>query len=372
MDILECGDESRRKSFVDEFDHTEVETLMNQLNVIRATQHPHCLVCGGEGEPLYEAMQDRLYGASGTWTLTKCKSAGCSLVWLDPMPDRRDIAKAYSNYYTHESVVLKKGRLSRLNDMAVEGYLDLMYGYPASGRRWVKQTLGGLFFLLPGRRIDADFSVMWLKNTSGGRLLDVGCGSGDMLMRTQKLGWNVQGLDFDPQAVEAACKKGLNVKLGSFSEQDFTSDSFDVVTMSHVFEHVHDPVALLEFCKRVLKPGGRLILVTPNNESLLHNIYRKNWKPLEPPRHLYLFNSATLATLAKRAGFSDVAVKTIIRDANGIFLGSQSLKYTGKYDMSKLQPLRLRLLATWIQVFEWIVRFFMRNSGEEILLITRK
>jgi SAM-dependent methyltransferase len=79
--------------------------------------------------------------------------------------------------------------------------------------------------------------------------------------------------------------------------------SYDLVTMWHVLEHLHDPLATLSQCRRVLKPGGVLMVEVPNVSSLCSGIFRSYWAPLEAPRHLYQFTSATLRTLLVTAGF---------------------------------------------------------------------
>lgn len=339
---------------------------------IAAAPCPTCYVCGSAGGKLYEGMQDRLFDAPGFWDLKKCTHPKCGLIWLDPMPTKEDIGKAYSSYYTHGGDVLGKSWLNKLSDSAVEGYLAVRYEYSRLNLPLRKKILGLLLFLHPGRKADADFSVMWLKSIPGGRLLEVGSGSGVMLKHLQELGWDVQGVDFDPWAVKTAKEKGVKVNLGSLEEQDFPEASFDAVIMSHLIEHVHDPVSLLAASRRVLKAGGKLTVVTPNNRSLWHKLFGHHWMSLDPPRHLNLFSVDALRTLTERAGFQKIEVRTVIRDANGIFVGSRSIKRTGRHDMERIQPLMMRIYSRWAQIFEWIAQIFFPESGEDILLIAEK
>lgn len=232
--------------------------------------------------------------------------------------------------------------------------------------------LGLLLYLHPGRRIDADFSVMWLDYVHGGRLLEVGSGSGGMLKRFQDLGWDVQGVDFDSQAVKSAQGKGVKVNQGSLEEQDFPESNFDAVVMSHLIEHVHDPISLLAASRRILKQGGKLTVVTPNNRSLWHRLFGSHWMSLDPPRHLHLFSPDSLRILAERAGFQRIEVRTVIRDANGIFVGSRAIKRTGRHDMERMQPVWMRLYSRWAQMFEWAMQVVIPESGEDILLIAEK
>lgn len=110
----------------------------------------------------------------------------------------------------------------------------------------------------------------------------------------RQLGWHVEGLDLDPTAVKVASSRGLAIHLGSLKEQNFPDQSFDPVVSSHVIEHVHDPVGLLGECRRILRPDGKLVIITPNIASWGHAWFRSNWLALDPPRHLHLFKATSL------------------------------------------------------------------------------
>src|SRR5258708_36641931 len=97
----------------------------------------------------------------------------------------------------------------------------------------------------------------------------------------RRLGGDAEGVDVDPLAVENARARGLPVRLGDLAAQRYPADHFDAIYMSHVIEHVHDPVALLSECRRVLKVGGRLVALTPNVESWGHRRFQRAWAPLD-------------------------------------------------------------------------------------------
>ena len=256
----------------------------------------------------------------------------------------------------------------------MEGYLASKYGYRGGSLSALKKLLGMLVYLRPGRQADLDFRLMYLPARPDGRLLDVGCGSGWLLKRMQDLGWRVEGVDFDPVAVENARSARLRVRLGTLEAQQYHDNHFDAITMSHLIEHVYDPLRVLCECYRILKPGGRLVVVTPNGESWGHRIFKQCWRGLEPPRHLYIFNVRSLRYLAERVGFSKFKISTTVRDANGIFIASRSIQRTGKHVMGSPQPQPwvVSICAKGVQLVEWAILKMKPNVSEEIALVAEK
>jgi len=161
-------------------------------------------------------------------------------------------------------------------------------------------------------RREADAAVRCLPAVPQGRLLDVGCGSGEWLLEMRQRGWTVEGFDFDDSAVKLARQKGLKVECGSLEDRNYPADCFDAVTLNHVIEHVPDPVRTLAECARILKPEGKLVLFTPNNSSLGHLLFREGWRGLEPPRHLHIFSMKSLRRTLTAAGFHEMTILPFI------------------------------------------------------------
>lgn len=265
----------------------------------------HCPVCDSERRNLLHAdLTDRVfYCAPGTWKLYTCLN--CSCAYLDPRPTLETIHLAYQRYYTH---ALKRtnghGSLNGLRQI----YVALTNGY----RNWrfgtsfrPTSTLGIIaIWLMPYKRnfYEREFRHLPLP-IPGARLLDVGCGDGRFLKLAQAAGWEVFGCDPDPVTATAAKENGIEIRQGGVEAFSDMLGSFDVITMSHVIEHLHDPKGVSKEVYRLLKPGGIFWIETPNIQSYGHDDFAQHWRGLEPPRHLILFNWNALEWMLKNVGF---------------------------------------------------------------------
>lgn len=345
--------------------------------IIRSIPTPLCICCQSRGTYLYRNLKDRLFDVAGEWHFKKCNNKQCGLIWQDPMPIEKDLHLAYKTYYTHQDTKLTKPNVIKklLRNFFAhikQGYLANKYGYLKNETCLFVKLIGFFLYIDPGRRSWVDSEVFYLPVKKDGKLLEIGFGSGEMLNNMQLKGWSVQGIDFDPNAVKNAKSKGLNVSLGSLTEQSYRDNSFDAIVMSHVLEHVHQPVEFIKECLRLLKSDGRLISITPNSESLAHLIFKENWRGLEPPRHINLLNSKNALKLLKQSGFSKIKVDTNIRGANGVMIASRYLKNENAYKMDFFVPLKLRLLGVLFQYTEWFLMKFHKSLGEELLIIAKK
>jgi 2-polyprenyl-3-methyl-5-hydroxy-6-metoxy-1,4-benzoquinol methylase len=138
-----------------------------------------------------------------------------------------------------------------------------------------------------------------------GRLLDFGCGSGSYLREMHRHGWKVTGLDTSSRMVERIRNElGLPAVVGTLPHLDLEPSSFDVITMWHALEHVHDAVPILREARQLLAPGGKLVISVPNIDSLAFRWFGRHWFGLELPRHLTHFTPASLAQMLQRCGFA--------------------------------------------------------------------
>lgn len=286
-----------------------------------------CPVCGaGERFLLYSGLEDRVFcSAPGRWDMYQCSECRCA--YLDPRPSLASIHLAYRNYYTHNkqcsSSVDLLSLLKSLARVLANGYLNYQYGYkffPTSrfGERIVP--------LLPSFQRALHRQMRYLPQARlGARLLDVGFGSGEFMRLARRIGWHVSGVDFDPVVVANASECGLNVYHGDLCSFDEVQDSFDAITINHVLEHVSDPGEMISSAYRLLKPGGMLFIETPNIDAYGHMRFRENWRGLEVPRHLVLFNWESVIGLLNKVGF--VELQKIVRFApySGMARASRSI-----------------------------------------------
>ena len=339
---------------------------------MRTEARTECLVCSSPGRVLWPGVVDGLFDAEGRWDVVRCLSRPCGTLWLDPRPVEEDIADAYARYYTHpgeqgDGAGALRGPVRAAYELGQRRYLADHYGYqPEPGWR------AGLASLVvrswPGRRADTEFMAFYQRKMPGGRLLDVGCGSAKAVRRLRELGWDAQGLERDPVAVRAARAAGVPVDQGEVGTARLPEAAFDVVTLSHVIEHVHDPLDLLSRCRTLLRPGGRLVIVTPNAQSWLHRRYGRRWLGLDPPRHLHVFTLASLGRLTRLADLRVVRSLTTIRGANSVALAAAALRRDGRFHVAADPSRLVRAKAELVQqVAAWRL-WAHPQQGEDLVL----
>lgn len=266
-----------------------------------------CPICqADESELLLRNLVDNAFKvAPGKWNLYQCQH--CKSAYLNPRPDVKSIHKAYGTYYTHEisgkekPLSDKASLIRKLRRQLANGY----YNYHHGTNRQPSTRLGAwLLLCYPKFRKQANAQFRYLeKPRPGQKLLDVGCGNGDYLVVAAEAGWKVKGVEPDHKALEVARSRGLEVVQGSLDEIAQTGELFDVITMSHVIEHVHDPVNFVKLAYQCLKPGGTLFIDTPNIESSGAKRFGMDWRGIETPRHLVILSAIGLRTVLQNIGF---------------------------------------------------------------------
>lgn len=349
------------KNFVSVINYSKALSPME----IRTYDRPVCPLCASQGEVLYQDLEDHLFGAPGKWRLRRCVNTQCGLCWLDPAAIEADLKHLYTTYYTHDQTAATASLQSKLR--------SVLLGIYQFAKRLPLAFLG----LGPEKR---RFAQLFLDDLPPGRVLDVGCGDGQFLYRMHQAGWSVAGLDFDSKAIEAAKirygRYGFELFTSDLAEARFPSNSFEAVTMSHVIEHVPHPVEFLAEARRILKPGGRLVAVTPNVKSYGQSLFGDCWRGWEPPRHLQIFSLPALADCGRQAGFSKVEAKSSAANADVIIggcFGIRDAKQSGTLSRGFYQiNIGRALRSSLIHYREaWRMRRHP-DSGEEAVLICHK
>jgi 2-polyprenyl-3-methyl-5-hydroxy-6-metoxy-1,4-benzoquinol methylase len=289
---------------------------------------------------------------------------------MDPRPSPETLYLAYRTYYTHhkpKTVPASSLRgLKYIRRLLTNGYKNWRFGARLEPSSWLGVPL---VFLLPFTRTAIEHAFRRLPRTAKhGRLLDIGFGSGAFLDAAHAIGWEVIGIDPDAEAVSNALKRGLNVYQGDLGVLAGESNAFDVITLSHVIEHVHKPIPVLEACYRLLKPGGKLWLETPNIDSLGRARFQNNWRGLETPRHLAIFNRRSLHAALNQVGFSDVRDVSRPNPCFFIYSSSQRMK-------QGLNPYENKPVSIWLKAEIIVVGFleaWMKSRREYISVTARK
>lgn len=208
---------------------------------------------------------------SKTFTLYSCEACRC--LFLHPMPDSREIERFYPADYWWNA--RRSGGLKKLESVY--------------------------------RKLALRDHIAFITKAAGDRgvdVLDVGCGSGTLLGLLKHRGFRVTGLDFSAEAAAIAkAENGVDVAVGSLEEAHFPAESFDVVTLFHVMEHVTNPRLVLAEVSRVLKPNGVAILQVPNIESWQFKIFGARWYGLDIPRHVIDYSRNSMLKLLADSGF---------------------------------------------------------------------
>ncbi len=178
-------------------------------------------------------------------------------------------------------------------------------------------------------------------NQGKGTLLDVGAGTGDFLIQAQKNGWKVHGVEVDEEARNRATEKGLNLttNLDAIKEKQF-----DVITLWHVLEHMHDLKEQIQRLQKLLKKDGSLVIAVPNHRSFDARYYGRYWAAYDVPRHLWHFSRRSIEHLFS-SGFILEETLPMVFDAYYVSLLSEKHK-TGN-DFS-IKAFWIGLKSNWL------------------------
>lgn len=260
-----------------EFPESELNTKLETIA---------CPFCNSDRFELLRKVGDRFkLSVAREYQIVAC--VNCNFVYLNPRPKVEHISDFYANGAYQPFLSTRS---------AVSG-LDRVY-------LWVRNLMVGR-----KRRVIEKF-------VKCGKLLDIGCGTGEFLREMEKHGWSVAGLEKDEKAAEFAQKQyGLKVTTLEFSQMPYSENSFDVVTLWHVLEHLYNPLQILRELRTRLKDSGVLVIAMPNINSFDARFYKANWVALDAPRHVQHFVPASLQAFCSASGFEIIQRRQLPFDA---------------------------------------------------------
>jgi SAM-dependent methyltransferase len=228
-----------------------------------------CKICNNEDFKQFSSTKDYFFSGE-SFSLSQCIK--CGFVFTNPIPDKEIISKYYKTdkYFSHD--IENKGLMGKLYKIV---------------RDW---NLGNKSRLIN-------------KYKTGGKVLDIGCGTGEFLNHMKNKGFLVSGIEPEPKARNFAIKKyGLDI-MNEDRLENLSNDNFDIISMWHVLEHVYNINARLKKIHDLLDNDGYFFNALPMIDSPDSKKFGKYWAGLDVPRHLHHFSTNTFQRLASNNGF---------------------------------------------------------------------
>lgn len=219
----------------------------------------------------------------------------CGLLFTEPRPDASSIGKYYQSeeYYSHQE--------------NKSGFIPKIYESVKKVNLRHKRKLA-------------------TKGLKVGTMLEIGCGVGDFLHEMEQRGWNCTGIEPSKEAKAIAQNR---VKANILNPEDLATlkdESFDLITMWHVLEHVDNLKDEVRHLQRLLKKGGRLVLALPNFKSTDAEYYREYWAAYDVPRHLNHFCRESINNIFKTTKLQLKKIDKLVWDAYYISYMSEKYK----------------------------------------------
>lgn len=287
-----------------------------------------CPLCNGREFKEYLSCTD--YFVSGQeFEIVSCR--GCGLKITRNAPDEKNIGK----YYQSEKYISHSDTSKGLVNMVYHRVRHIMLGRK---RNLVR------------------------KEVESGHIMDIGAGTGYFLNEMKQHGWEVTGTEQSPEAREFAMKEfGLTVHP---PEELFRlrKESFDVITLWHVLEHIHDLNENMKVYFRLLKPEGRLIIAVPNYTSFDARHYRESWAAWDVPRHVWHFSPEHMKDLGKKHGFRIHRMKSMPFDSFYVSILSE------KYRKSSMAIIKGIIYGK----ISWLYSLLSTRKGSSVIYVFRK
>ncbi len=233
----------------------------------------NCPVCRSDQQSLYLQTYDRFDSErEATYNIVKCNN--CGFIFLNPRPQLETLDQFYN----------------------VKGYDPFLSTDEKSSLR------DKFYMALRNWNLNVKYNQIKQYKKESGKILDIGCATGEFLEKFQRYYWKCTGVEVADTARQVA--KTRNIKVFSSVHEVPDHEKFDLITLWHVLEHVHDLEETVKKIKTLLKPDGLLVIAVPNIESYDASQYNKDWVALDTPRHLYHFTEQSMARLFANNGMT--------------------------------------------------------------------
>jgi 2-polyprenyl-3-methyl-5-hydroxy-6-metoxy-1,4-benzoquinol methylase len=257
-------------------------------------QYSQCPVCNSSNIQPHITAKDYTVSQQ-VFSIWGCKN--CTVQFTQQVPSQNEIGGYYkaSSYISHTDT--KQGLINKLYHIVRKRTLT------------AKRTL-----------------IEKITSSTSGSILDIGCGTGAFLNEMQTANWQITGLEPDDAARKIAKDQYQINALPSHEIFTITPGSYDVVTMWHVLEHVHELQAYMQQIHNLLKPHGKLFIAVPNYTSYDAAVYKEYWAAYDVPRHLYHFSPKSIEQLIIPYGFKLIQMKPMWFDSFYVSMLSEQYK----------------------------------------------
>lgn len=272
--------------------------------MIATTQVHNCPICNSSDLSFWTKGRDRLYLTTDQeFTYKKCNN--CKSLILADRPGAEDIHLFYPASYGPYFASPQQADLTGQSDKRpfyVRASKGVLYVFSRVGNAIVRRITSSAFY--GNKRLETFYT------TRKGRALDFGCGSEKFLNEARSMGYETVGMDFSPQAIDLVLKHGHKGIIYSSDQawNELEDNSFDVIRMNHVIEHLLYPADVMKNLLRKLKPGGAIHIATPNGMSMASKVFKKFFLGLDCPRHIVVYSPKSLKAILEEVGYKKVEI----------------------------------------------------------------
>ncbi|NQU83978.1 MAG: class I SAM-dependent methyltransferase [Parcubacteria group bacterium] len=321
-----------------------------------------CLFCKEKTKKkLLLRTPDRINNLPGIFSLVRCKK--CGLVFQDPRPKEKYIKYYYPDSAGYYQPVEKK-QLNIWRWIEKKTLINF-YGYSNLGRvnTFIKFILYPIYFYFYKYKSFPHY----VKN---GKLLEIGCSNGALLKKLKGCGWKVTGIELNKKAAKYGQERAnLDIKIGSLFDYEFPKNSFDVVIMDMVLEHLFHPEKAIKKITDFLKPGGQLIFCIPTFDSFESKTFKEYTYICHLPCHLFFFNKSNVKRLL---GHSYEKTKIIFHHFDRDIVASANYQYqNNKKYFYKILAFNKLFRALVIKPFVFCLSLLGRTSRMSIRTIKK-